>query len=92
MAEKPIYEIRQWVVWEVNINTCLKKNKTKRDESAKNFAGIYFKCIYKYLLAEWTGKDSIIYEGLRIKYFSLQSPLEHRKVNKWSCDYEIQCS
>jgi len=60
--------------------------------SDNNFAEIYFKRIYKYLLAEWTEKDRIIYEGLRIKDFSLQSPLEHHKENKWTCDYEIQCS
>jgi len=60
--------------------------------TAKNFAETYFKCICKYLFAEWTEKERIIYEGFRIKDFSVHSPLEHCKENKWSCDYEIQCS
>jgi hypothetical protein len=60
--------------------------------SAKNFAENYFKRTYKYLFAEWTEKKRIIYEGLRIKDFSIHSPLEHHKENKWSRDYEIQCS
>lgn len=47
--------------------------------SAKNFAEIYFKRIYKYLFAEWAEKGRILYEGLRMKDFSLQSPWEHRK-------------
>jgi len=40
--------------------------------SAKNFAAIYFKRIYKYLYADWMEKDRIVFEGLRIKDFSLQ--------------------
>jgi hypothetical protein len=52
--------------WEVNINTCFKK-KHNGMTSAKNFAEIYFKCLYKYLFTEWTEKDRIIYEGLRIR-------------------------
>jgi hypothetical protein len=34
--------------------------------SAKNCAEIYVKCLHKYLFAEWTEQDKIIYESLRI--------------------------